>query len=256
MRGAYLHLERRRAEALGYLSPIWPELQDTHAAYNACAADLIRAAAEGRAQVGDVCVLGGAQPVNLRESSTNLLQHSVVSQLTHSTGNMSCHHGSPGFCPCTAGTHLRAHGTGVQPRAHMENTRVPDTRRAADVSRAVPPLGLPPQVLLGTHNQDSVESAVQLMAELRMAPGPGGGGAGAAAGQGAAAAAAKASGPGGGHGEGGGGGSGGVMFGQLLGMSDHLTLTLGKAGYRWVGWGGEHSAGRWVDGGGRITKCS
>ena len=27
-------------------------------------------------------------------------------------------------------------------------------------------------------------------------------------------------------------GTPGVMFGQLLGMSDHLTLTLGKAGYR------------------------
>ncbi len=90
-------------------------------------------------------------------------------------------------------------------------------------------------MLLGTHNQESVERAVQLMGELRMAPGAGGGGAGE--GEDAAAAAAKAA--GGqrgsvGYGKGG-GGSGGVMFGQLLGMSDHLTLTLGKAGYRWVG---------------------
>ncbi|GLC39131.1 hypothetical protein PLESTB_001509300 [Pleodorina starrii] len=106
VRGAYLQLERRRAEQLGLPSPVWATLERTHACYDRCVGDLVEGVAEGRAEV-----------------------------------------------------------------------------------------------LLGTHNQSSVESAVARMAALGLPP---------------------ASPP----------GSPGVMFGQLLGMSDHLTLTLGKAGYR------------------------
>lgn len=34
VRGAYMNLERRRAAARGYESPIWDTLQDTHDNYN------------------------------------------------------------------------------------------------------------------------------------------------------------------------------------------------------------------------------
>lgn len=53
------------------------------------------------------------------------------------------------------------------------------------------------QVLLGTHNQGSVEQAVRLMADLQLEPN-----------------------------------KSPVFFGQLLGMSDHLTTVLGKSGYK------------------------
>ena len=36
VRGAYLHLERRRAEALGCPSPVWGSLEETHASFNRC----------------------------------------------------------------------------------------------------------------------------------------------------------------------------------------------------------------------------
>ncbi|PNH09359.1 Proline dehydrogenase 1, mitochondrial [Tetrabaena socialis] len=54
------------------------------------------------------------------------------------------------------------------------------------------------EVLLGSHNQASVELAVARMAAVGLPPSA----------------------------------SPGVMFGQLLGMSDHLTLALGGGGYR------------------------
>eukprot|EP00195_Chlamydomonas_chlamydogama_P012380 CAMPEP_0202907550 /NCGR_PEP_ID=MMETSP1392-20130828/43042_1 /ASSEMBLY_ACC=CAM_ASM_000868 /TAXON_ID=225041 /ORGANISM="Chlamydomonas chlamydogama, Strain SAG 11-48b" /LENGTH=585 /DNA_ID=CAMNT_0049596507 /DNA_START=23 /DNA_END=1777 /DNA_ORIENTATION=+ len=53
------------------------------------------------------------------------------------------------------------------------------------------------EVLLGTHNQASVELAVQLLSDMGLSPG-----------------------------------SSGLYFGQLLGMADHLTLTLGSHGYK------------------------
>ncbi|GIL48230.1 hypothetical protein Vafri_4911 [Volvox africanus] len=106
VRGAYLHLERRRAQQLGLPSPVWATLEQTHANYDSCVEDLLAGVQQGRAEV-----------------------------------------------------------------------------------------------LLGTHNQESVETAVARMAAMGLP---------------------SSSPP----------GTPGVMFGQLLGMSDHLTLTLGKAGYR------------------------
>lgn len=52
------------------------------------------------------------------------------------------------------------------------------------------------EVMLATHNQPSIEKAVQLMAELQLPP------------------------------------DRRIYFGQLLGMSDHLTYGLGKSGYK------------------------
>lgn len=52
------------------------------------------------------------------------------------------------------------------------------------------------EVMLATHNQASIESAVATMAELKLSP------------------------------------DCGVYFGQLLGMSDHLTYGLGKSGFK------------------------
>lgn len=52
------------------------------------------------------------------------------------------------------------------------------------------------ELMLATHNQASTERAVGLMAELRIPP------------------------------------VGGVSFGQLLGMADHLTFVLGQHGYQ------------------------
>ncbi|GIL96584.1 hypothetical protein Vretimale_2382 [Volvox reticuliferus] len=106
VRGAYIHLERRRAQQLGLPSPVWAALEQTHANYDRCVEDLLEGVQQGRAEV-----------------------------------------------------------------------------------------------LLGTHNQTSVEAAVARMAAMGLP---------------------SASPP----------GTPGVMFGQLLGMSDHLTLTLGKARYR------------------------
>ncbi|KAG2499525.1 hypothetical protein HYH03_002471 [Edaphochlamys debaryana] len=114
VRGAYLHLERHRAAALGLPPPCWPSLEDTHAAYDVCVEALVEAAAEGRAQV-----------------------------------------------------------------------------------------------LLGSHNQASVERAVAAMARHGLAPSP------------SASSSSSSSAP-----------SPSVMFGQLLGMADHLTLTLGRAGFK------------------------
>ncbi|CAM9284253.1 unnamed protein product [Phaeothamnion confervicola] len=52
------------------------------------------------------------------------------------------------------------------------------------------------EVMIATHNQESVEHTLRRMAELGIAPG-----------------------------------SGGVYFGQLLGMADHLSFALGRAGF-------------------------
>ena len=49
--------------------------------------------------------------------------------------------------------------------------------------------------MIASHNQDSIEGAVALMRQLGLPP------------------------------------SNGVFFGQLLGMADHLTFTLGAHGY-------------------------
>lgn len=53
------------------------------------------------------------------------------------------------------------------------------------------------ELMIGSHSQDSVEHAVALMARLGMEPG-----------------------------------DAPVYFGQLLGMADNLTFTLGHNGYR------------------------
>ena len=54
------------------------------------------------------------------------------------------------------------------------------------------------EVMVATHNQDSIEHTVKSMATLGIKPPS----------------------------------TSGVFFGQLLGMADHLTFTLGRAGYR------------------------
>ena len=54
------------------------------------------------------------------------------------------------------------------------------------------------EVMVATHNQPSIEHTVARMADLGLDP-PG---------------------------------EQGVFFGQLLGMADHLTFTLGRSGYR------------------------
>ena len=54
------------------------------------------------------------------------------------------------------------------------------------------------EVMVATHNQGSIEATVRLMGEMGIEPPRGAG----------------------------------VFFGQLLGMADHLTFTLGRAGYR------------------------
>ena len=74
VRGAYLHLERRRAEQLGYPSPCWPELADTHACYDACAEQLIAAAAEGRAEV----LLGTHNQGSVEAAVAAMARHGLV----------------------------------------------------------------------------------------------------------------------------------------------------------------------------------
>lgn len=37
VRGAYMYLERDRANKKGYPSPIWPSIEETHANYDRCA---------------------------------------------------------------------------------------------------------------------------------------------------------------------------------------------------------------------------
>ncbi len=54
------------------------------------------------------------------------------------------------------------------------------------------------EVMVATHNQGSIESAVTQMGQLGIQPPD----------------------------------KSGVFFGQLLGMADHLTFTLGRNGYR------------------------
>jgi proline dehydrogenase len=41
VRGAYLNLERRRAQQRRYPSPIWDTLQQTHDNFDACVADVL-----------------------------------------------------------------------------------------------------------------------------------------------------------------------------------------------------------------------
>jgi len=62
------------------------------------------------------------------------------------------------------------------------------------------------EVMVATHNQGSIEHTVRLMSQLGIEPPS----------------------------------SAGVFFGQLLGMADHLTFTLGRNGYR-VRFVAEHS---------------
>jgi hypothetical protein len=48
VRGAYVKLERARAQQLGYASPIWDDIQGTHANFDRCldaALDEVRARA-------------------------------------------------------------------------------------------------------------------------------------------------------------------------------------------------------------------
>ncbi|GAB4819231.1 hypothetical protein N2152v2_006277 [Parachlorella kessleri] len=66
-------------------------------------------------------------------------------------------------------------------------------RNAAEVIRRVRGEGA--EVMIATHSQESIEKAVALMGELGLPP------------------------------------SSGVYFGQLLGMADHLSFTLGQNGY-------------------------
>jgi proline dehydrogenase len=46
-----MHLERQRAQQLGYQSPIWDSLQETHACYNSSVAALLQAVAQRGAEV-------------------------------------------------------------------------------------------------------------------------------------------------------------------------------------------------------------
>ena len=66
-------------------------------------------------------------------------------------------------------------------------------RCAAEIVKRVASEGA--EVMIATHNQESIERAVALMAQLGLPP------------------------------------SSSVYFGQLLGMADHLTFTLGAHGY-------------------------
>lgn len=66
-------------------------------------------------------------------------------------------------------------------------------RNVAEVIQHVESEGA--EVMVATHNQQSIENAVALMKQLGLPP------------------------------------SSGVYFGQLLGMADHLSFTLGQNGY-------------------------
>jgi proline dehydrogenase len=47
VRGAYMVLERKRAEDMGYEDPILPTIEDTHASYNAGVEETLRRIAQG-----------------------------------------------------------------------------------------------------------------------------------------------------------------------------------------------------------------
>jgi hypothetical protein len=49
--GAYMHLERARASQLGYQSPVWDTLEQTHSCYDSSVAAMLRAVAERGAEV-------------------------------------------------------------------------------------------------------------------------------------------------------------------------------------------------------------
>lgn len=51
VRGAYVDLERKRAQDMGYPSPIHDTLENTHACYAACMQLLLKQVAAGRAEV-------------------------------------------------------------------------------------------------------------------------------------------------------------------------------------------------------------
>lgn len=51
VRGAYLHLERRRAAEAGVPSPVFDHIAETHASFDACLAEVMQAVKEGRAEV-------------------------------------------------------------------------------------------------------------------------------------------------------------------------------------------------------------
>lgn len=74
-----------------------------------------------------------------------------------------------------------------------EDTDAAYDRNVAEVIQHVESEGA--EVMVATHNQQSIENAVALMKQLGLPP------------------------------------SSGVYFGQLLGMADHLSFTLGQNGY-------------------------
>ncbi|KXZ55361.1 hypothetical protein GPECTOR_3g490 [Gonium pectorale] len=51
VRGAYLHLERRRAAESRSPSPVWDHIEETHASYEKCQASLLSAVKAGRAEL-------------------------------------------------------------------------------------------------------------------------------------------------------------------------------------------------------------
>uniref|UniRef100_A0A7R9VEV4 Proline dehydrogenase n=1 Tax=Chlamydomonas euryale TaxID=1486919 RepID=A0A7R9VEV4_9CHLO len=51
VRGAYMSLERLRAQKMGYESPVWPDVESTHACYNSCMEAVVQEVANGRAEV-------------------------------------------------------------------------------------------------------------------------------------------------------------------------------------------------------------
>ncbi|EFJ44944.1 proline dehydrogenase/oxidase [Volvox carteri f. nagariensis] len=51
VRGAYLHLERRRAAEAGVPSPVWDHIEQTHASFDGCLEVLLGAVKAGRAEV-------------------------------------------------------------------------------------------------------------------------------------------------------------------------------------------------------------
>ncbi len=44
-------MERERAQKMGYFSPVWATIEETHACYSACLESVMAEAAEGRAEV-------------------------------------------------------------------------------------------------------------------------------------------------------------------------------------------------------------
>lgn len=51
VRGAYMVLERHRANSMGYPSPVWSTLEETHTAYDAAVAKMIRNVRDEGAEV-------------------------------------------------------------------------------------------------------------------------------------------------------------------------------------------------------------